>query len=108
MGLHFDNSSFDGQFTLNHTGSKFTADNNNVELDAINIFRIGAGYTFSLNNDKDRNEDLRIGFSVFNLFDDSGVTEGDPRNINQAGDAEFFFGRPILPRRMFLTATFNF
>ena len=108
MGLHFDNSSFDGQFTLNHTGSKFTADNNNVELDAINIFRIGAGYTFNLNNDEDRNENLRIGFSVFNLFDDSGVTEGDPRNINQAGDAEFFFGRPILPRRMFLTATFNF
>lgn len=108
MGLHFDNSSFDGQFTLNHTGSKFTADNNNVELDAINIFRIGAGYTFSLNNDENRNEDLRIGFSVFNLFDDSGVTEGDPRNINQSGDAEFFFGRPILPRRMFLTATFNF
>lgn len=108
MGLHFDNSSFDGQFTLNHTGSKFTADNNNVELEAINIFRIGAGYTFSLNNDEDRNENLRIGFSVFNLFDDSGVTEGDPRNVNQAGDAEFFFGRPILPRRMFLTATFNF
>lgn len=108
MGLHFDNSSFDGQFTLNHTGSKFTADNNNVELDAINIFRIGAGYTFNLNNDEERNENLRIGFSVFNLFDDSGVTEGDPRNINQAGDAEFFFGRPILPRRMFLTATFNF
>ena len=108
MGLHFDNSSFDGQFTLNHTGSKFTADNNNVELDAINIFRIGAGYTFNLNNDEERNENLRIGFSVFNLFDDSGVTEGDPRNINQAGDAEFFFGRPILPKRMFLTATFNF
>ncbi|APZ45503.1 TonB-dependent receptor [Polaribacter reichenbachii] len=108
MGLHYDNSNFDGQFTLNHTGSKFTADNNNVELEAINIFRIGAGYTFNLNNDEDRNENLRIGFSVFNLFDDSGVTEGDPRNVNQAGDAEFFFGRPILPRRMFLTATFNF
>ncbi|SDR65751.1 Outer membrane receptor proteins, mostly Fe transport [Polaribacter sp. KT25b] len=108
MGLHYDNSSFDGQFTLNHTGSKFTADNNNVELEAINIFRIGAGYTFSLNNDEERNENLRIGFSVFNLFDDSGVTEGDPRNVNQAGNAQFFFGRPILPRRMFLTATFNF
>ena len=23
-------------------------------------------------------------------------------------DGEFFFGRPILPRRFFLTATFNF
>jgi hypothetical protein len=42
------------------------------------------------------------------LFDDAGVTEGDPRNVNQAGDAEFFFGRPILPRRTFLTATLNF
>lgn len=108
IGLHYDNSNFDGQFTLNHTGSKFTADNNNVELEAINIFRIGAGYTFQLNKAEERNENLRIGFSVFNLFDDSGVTEGDPRNVNQAGDAEFFYGRPILPRRMFLTATFNF
>ncbi|PQB03167.1 TonB-dependent receptor [Polaribacter filamentus] len=108
LGLHFDNSSFDALFTLNHTGKKFTADNNNVELDAINIFRLGAGYTFGLSNDKDRNENLRLGFSVFNLFDDAGVTEGDPRNINQAGDAEFFYGRPILPRRMFLTATLNF
>jgi iron complex outermembrane receptor protein len=108
LGLHYDNSSFDALFTLNHTGKKFTADNNNVELDAINIFRLGTGYTFGLSNDQDRNENLRLGFSVFNLFDDAGVTEGDPRNINQAGDAEFFFGRPILPRRMFLTATLNF
>tara|TARA_R110002126_G_scaffold291790_1_gene458442 strand:+ start:22653 stop:25325 length:2673 start_codon:yes stop_codon:yes gene_type:complete len=108
LGLHYDKNSFDALFTLNHTGSKFTADNNNVELDAINIFRLGAGYTFALSNDKNRNEDLRIGFSVFNLFDDAGVTEGDPRNVNQAGNAEFFFGRPILPRRMFITATLNF
>ena len=108
LGLHYDKNSFDALFTLNHTGSKFTADNNNVELDAINIFRLGAGYTFALSNDEDRNEDLRIGFSVFNLFDDAGVTEGDPRNVNQAGNAEFFFGRPILPRRMFITATLNF
>lgn len=108
LGLHYDNSNFDGQLTLNHTGSKFAADNNTVELDAINIFRIGAGYTFKLNEKEDSTENLRLGFSVFNLFDDAGVTEGDPRNVNQAGNAEFFFGRPILPRRMFITATFNF
>jgi len=46
--------------------------------------------------------------SVFNLFDDNGATEGDPRNVNQSGDAEFFFGRPILLRRVFFTATLNF
>ena len=106
MGVYYDNNQFDALFSLNHTGSKFAADNNNVELEAINILRIGAGYSFSL-NDEDK-ETLRVGFSIFNLLDDAGVTEGDPRNVNQAGDAEFFFGRPILPRRVFITATFNF
>lgn len=106
LGLHYDNNKFDALLSLNHTGTKFAADNNNVELEAISIFRIGAGYSFILN--EGRNENLRVGFSVFNLFDDAGITEGDPRNVNQAGNAEFFYGRPILPRRMFLTATLNF
>lgn len=105
LGLHFDNKKVDGVLSLNYTGSKFAADNNLVELDPISIVRIGAGYTMDLNEEKDN---LRLGFSVFNLLDTDGVTEGDPRNVNQAGDAEFFFGRPILPRRLFLTATFNF
>jgi outer membrane receptor for Fe3+-dicitrate len=108
LGVYFDNRKFDAVFSLNHTGSKFAADNNTVELDAITIARIGAGYIINMGNDEDSHETLRLGFSVFNLFDDNGVTEGDPRNVNQAGDAEFFFGRPILPRRFFLTATFNF
>ena len=107
LGVYFDNSKFDALFSLNHTGSKFAADNNTVELDAITIGRLGAGYMFNI-GDNDSDDTLRLGFSIFNLFDDEGVTEGDPRNINQQGDAEFFFGRPILPRRFFLTATFNF
>ena len=105
LGVYFDNSKFDALFTFNHTGSKFAADNNTVELDAITIARIGAGYLFDMGESQ---ETLRLGFSVFNLFDDDGVTEGDPRNVNQAGAAEFFFGRPILPRRFFLTATLSF
>ncbi len=105
LSLNYDNKKFDGILSLNYTGSKFAADNNNVELDPISIVRLGAGYTFNLNEEK---ENLRLGFSVFNLLDTDGVTEGDPRNVNQAGDAEFFFGRPILPRRLFITATFNF
>ena len=107
LGVYFDNSRWDALFSLNHTGSKFAADNNTVELDAITIARLGAGYLFPMGAE-DSGDTLRIGFSIFNLFDDEGVTEGDPRNINQQGDAEFFFGRPILPRRFFLTATFNF
>ncbi|MEM1259294.1 MAG: TonB-dependent receptor [Bacteroidota bacterium] len=106
LGLNYDNRSFDANFTLNHTGSKFTDDGNNVELDAITIARLGAGYTFRV---EDINS-VRLGFSVFNLFDSEGLTEGNPRAGigGQVDDGEFFFGRPILPRRFFLTATFNF
>lgn len=108
LGVYFDNSKFDALFSFNHTGSKFAADNNKVKLNAITIARLGAGYSFNLGDNTDSNDTLRLGFSVFNLFNDNGVTEGDPRNVNQAGNAEFFFGRPILPRRFFITATFNF
>ncbi|MDC1226489.1 TonB-dependent receptor [Algibacter sp.] len=108
IGLHYDDNQFDALFSINHTGSKFAADNNTVELGAISIARIGAGYMFKMGENEDSDDTLRLGFSVFNLFNDEGVTEGDPRNVNQAGDAEFFFGRPILPRRFFLTATFSF
>ena len=91
---------------MNHTGSKFTDDTNNVELDAISIFRLGAGYTFETQGDSS----LRVGFSVFNLFDSQGLTEGNPRAgiAGQSDDGEFFLGRPILPRRFFITTTFNF
>ena len=106
LNLNYDNQKFDGIFGFNYTGSKFTDDSNNVELDAITIARLGAGYTFETQG----NNSLRVGFSVFNLFDSSGLTEGNPRAgiAGQSGDGEFFFGRPILPRRFFLTTTFNF
>jgi len=106
LGLNYDNQKFDALLSVNHTGAKFTDDSNNVELDAISIVRLGAGYTFETQG----NNNLRVGFSVFNLFDSSGLTEGNPRAgiAGQSDDGEFFFGRPILPRRFFLTTTFNF
>ncbi|WP_117880464.1 TonB-dependent receptor [Aureibaculum luteum] len=106
LGLYYDNSAFDANFGFNYTGKKFTDDTNNIELDAINIGRLAAGYTFAK---QDSNQSVRLGFSVFNLFDSSGITEGNPR-AGAAGqtESEFFVGRPILPRRVFLTATFNF
>ena len=106
LGLNYDNQKFDALLSFNHTGAKFTDDSNNVELDAITIARLGAGYTFKTQGDNS----LRVGFSVFNLFDSDGLTEGNPRAgiAGQSGDGEFFFGRPILPRRVFFTTTFNF
>lgn len=106
LGLNYDDKEFDASFTLNHTGKKFTDDSNNVELDAITIARLGGGYTINTQNDNS----LRFGLQVFNLFNSDGLTEGNPRAgiAGQSADGEFFFGRPILPRRLFLTATFNF
>lgn len=104
-GLNYDDRKFDANFTLNHTGAKFTSDINDIELDAITLARIGAGYTFALENDNS----VRLGCSVFNLFDSQGLTEGNPRaGIAGQSENEFFVGRPVLPRRLFLTATFNF
>lgn len=107
LGVYYDDSKVDASFSFNHTGKKFTADDNNIELDAITIARLGAGYTLGFGDDT--NDSVRIGFSVFNLFDSDGITEGNPRagDGNEVEEA-FFFGRPILPRRFFLTASFNF
>tara|TARA_R110002051_G_scaffold280349_1_gene341964 strand:+ start:23268 stop:25943 length:2676 start_codon:yes stop_codon:yes gene_type:complete len=106
LGLYYDNTAFDANFGFNYTGAKFTDDTNNIELDAITIARLGAGYTFSKPNS---DQSVRLGMSVFNLFDSDGITEGNPR-AGSAGqtESEFFVGRPILPRRVFVTATFNF
>ncbi len=106
LGLNYDNRKLDANFTLNHTGAKYTDDTNNVELDAITMARLGAGYTFETQG----NNNLRVGFSVFNLFDSDGLTEGNPRAgiAGQSDDGEFFLGRPVLPRRFFITTTFNF
>ena len=103
--MHFDNKKYDASFTVNHTGKKFSSDANTIELDGITIARINGGRTIEIEEDKT----LRLGFNVFNLFDSSGITEGNPRagSGGQAAGA-YFVGRPILPRRFFLTATFDF
>jgi outer membrane cobalamin receptor len=105
LGIDYDNSIFDGSFIYNYTGNKYTNDSNSIELDAIGIANLNLGYTFSVG---EGDETLRLGAQVFNLFNDSGVTEGSPRLNNNQTEEEFFVGRPILPTRVFLNATFNF
>lgn len=104
LGLHYRGPRVDGSVTSNYTGKKYTDDSNNVELDAINIVRLDAGYTMDLG---DNGEKLRLGASVFNLLDDKGLTEGNPRDLSQANEGVYFVGRPVLPRRLFLRATFT-
>ncbi len=106
VGVNYENSGFDINLSSNFLGSKFANNSNTVELDGFNIVRADAGYTFDLGKG---DESLRLGLSVFNLLDAAGVTEGSPRQGNsQVAGGEFFVGRPILPRRIFVRAAFQF
>ena len=106
-GLNYNKNDFDANFGVNYYGNKFTNNNNSDELDAYSLGRLGVGYT--IKSKRDASQTIRFGVSVFNLFDSKGLTEGNPRTTGSVADNEdFFFGRPILPRRTFLTATFNF
>lgn len=105
VGASYDKGGFDASLTSNFLGSKFANNSNTVELDGFNIVRLDAGYAIPLGG----NETLRLGVAVFNMLDAAGVTEGSPRQGNtQVSGGNFFVGRPILPRRIFLRATFDF
>jgi len=106
VGLNYDDGIFDANVSSNYLGSKFANNSNDVKLEAFNIVRLDAGYTFGLGSGE---ESMRLGIAVFNLLDSAGVTEGSPRQGNsQVSGGEFFVGRPILPRRLFLRATMIF
>ncbi len=105
VGLSYDGFGFDANLSGNFMGSKFANDGNTVELDGFNIIRLDAGYKFSLGE----KETFRLGLSVFNLLNADGITEGSPRQGDaQTGSSEYFVGRPILPRRIFIRGTFDF
>lgn len=104
-GLSFDNGTVDAMATTNYIGRKFANNTNSIELDPINIVRLDAGYTVPI---KEGGRSVRFGFSVFNLLDDDGITEGSPRLGDMQTEAEYFIGRPILPRRFFVRLQYNF
>jgi len=105
IGLQYDNRKWDVSLSDNILGKKFANDANTVELASYGIMRFDLGYTFSMGVD----QSLRLGFSIYNLIDSDGVTEGSPRQGNsQISGGDFFVGRPILPRRYFGRVTFNF
>lgn len=106
LGLNYSQNRIDFNASAIYLGQRYANDANTVKLDPYSLVRVGAGYTFNLD---DKGGKLRLGISVFNLLDSQGVTEGSPRQGNtQVGTANFFVGRPILPRRVALRALFEF
>lgn len=105
LDLNYDNSKLDAGFMYNYLGDKYANDANTIKLDGYGLASLNTGYTFSVGDDL---ETLRLGVRVFNVFNSQGVTEGSPRLGNNQTDEEFFVGRPVLPTRAFLSATFSF
>ncbi len=104
--VRFNYGNFDAALFHNYHGDNFANDNNSVELDGYNLVRLEAGYNFEF----DSGQTMRVSAHVFNLTDEQGITEGSPRqgNAQSGAPAQFFVGRPILPRRAMLRVTYDF
>lgn len=109
VGAQYNSGRFDASAFINYQDSTFQDGTNNVPLDSYSIVRAEAGYTFNTGNPEEK---LRLSAGVWNLFDDQGLAEGNPRaglvQSTAAGNAAFFNGRPILPRRVTVRLTYDF
>ncbi|WP_103069930.1 TonB-dependent receptor [Aquimarina sediminis] len=83
---------------LSHFGKKYQDEANTTELPAFNVFNAGAYY--KVNN-------LRFGLDGSNLFNEIGLTEGNPRGTTNAND-DVFLARPILGRAFRLSVALDF
>jgi iron complex outermembrane recepter protein len=103
-GFYYNDGRFDAALFNTYTGTTYTGESNAILLDAYNIARLDAGYTFAWSDSS-----ARIGFDVYNLFDSDGITEGSPRqDTAQTTGGAFFVGRPVLPRRWTVRFTYDF
>jgi iron complex outermembrane recepter protein len=103
-GLYYDNGRFDAALYTTHTGSTFTTEANTIQLDSYDVARVDFGYRFEWGD-----QSARVGFDVYNLFDDDGITEGSPRqDTSQTVGGAYFVGRPVLPRRYTVQLTVDF
>ena len=104
--VKFRYGNFDAALYHNYHGNNFANDSNTVKLDGYNLVRLEGGYTFEFSG----GQTLRVSAHIFNLSDAQGITEGSPRqgNAQSGAPAQFFVGRPILPRRAMLRVTYDF
>lgn len=107
LGAQANTGKFDASVFWNYQGDTFQDATNNVPLFAYGIVRADAGYNFG--NDENK---VRLSVGVWNLLNSQGLAEGNPRagafQVTPDGNAAFFNGRPILPRRFVARLTFDF
>ena len=103
--LVYDNGALDASVSVNHQSRAFSNNANSAVLPAYDLWRLTAGYKLRMGGDTS----LRLGVGVFNLTNSQGLAEGSPRvGATQVTGGQFFVGRPILPRRVTFTATYNY
>lgn len=103
--LAYDDGRLDASVSVNHQSRAYSNNANSAVLPAYNLWRLTAGYKMRLGGDSS----LRLGLGVFNLTNSQGLAEGSPRvGATQVTGGQFFVGRPILPRRISMTATYSF
>jgi len=103
--LAYDDARYDASLSWNYQSRAFTSPLNNIVLPSYSLWRLGGGYKLKLGG----GQSVRFGAAVYNLFDRQGLAEGSPRQgTNQVAGGQYFDGRPILPRRVTLTATYSY
>ena len=73
---------------------------NPAVLPAYNYFNFGAGFVIP-------NSGTRVTVDLLNAFQSKGLEEGNPR-LSSAGGAPVFLARPILPRRLQVSVSYDF
>jgi len=81
-------------------GSRFVDVTIGTELPSYNYFNFGAGYTLP-------GSGTSINIDLLNAFQGIGIEQGNPRLLT-AGGSQLFLARPILPRRLTASVTYNF
>ncbi len=106
VGLSYDKNGWDLGASVNYEGKRFADDQNVISLPAYSIVNARAGKTISV-GDK---QSIKFAVNVYNLLDNGGLTEGDPRvaDTTVLTNEPFYNARPILPRRVVASVTFKF
>lgn len=104
--LNYERFNFDFNLSWKYGGDRYSDDANLLVLEGFHIFDLSFGYTLNMRN----NQNVRLGVSANNIFNDRSVEAGDPRvpagvDINAR---PYFGGRPILHRRIMGSITYNF
>jgi iron complex outermembrane recepter protein len=105
-GISYDKDHWDLGLSVNYEGKRFADDQNLIELPAYSILNVRAGKSFAIGS----KQAIKIGLNAYNVLNNRGLTEGDPRvaDTNVVLNDPFYNARPILPRRLMLSILFKF